>query len=85
MKAPIELISEVSSKGSFCVFVASLAADFQTNSERWENATIDQFLEALASWTKDMEGYYNNLNLAIPKNVDWKTFAEMLMAASVYE
>jgi hypothetical protein len=32
-----------------------------------------------------MEGYYINKNIPIPENVSWKTFADILMGATMYE
>ena len=42
-------------------------------------------LEAIESWTDDMEGYYENTNQPIPQNINWKIFADILMAATMYE
>jgi len=50
-----------------------------------ENDTLDSFLEALAAWTDEMDGYYRNMNEDAPVTLQWKTIADMLMAASIYE
>ena len=42
-------------------------------------------LSAATAWTEDMEGYFNNNNLPVPKNVDWKLFANILLVAKMYE
>jgi len=49
------------------------------------NKTLPEFLEAIVSWTDDMEDYYINNNLPILDNVDWKVFADILLAAKMYE
>jgi len=32
-----------------------------------------------------MDGYYLNMGQPVPKNIDWKLFANILMAAKMYE
>ena len=81
----ISKIDSIESKEDFVSFVELLAQDFNINSKDWENKTIPQFLEAIASWTEDMEGYYINNRLPIPININWKVIAEILMAAKMYE
>ena len=63
----------------------TILADPWRKPKDWENKTIPQFLEAIASWTEDMEGYYINNRLPIPININWKVIAEILMAAKMYE
>jgi hypothetical protein len=41
-------------------------------------------LEGIAIWTEDMDGYYHN-NKPIPENIEWKVFANILIAAKMYE
>jgi hypothetical protein len=62
-----------------------LANDFQENPNHWENVTIDGFLEALSGWLEDADGLYKNLNKTFPEQPTWALFAEMLLAARVYE
>ena len=66
-------------------FIRELATDFRSNPDEWENDTLDSFLEALAAWTDEMDGYYRNMNEDAPVTPQWKTIADMLMSASVYE
>ena len=69
----------------FISFVELLLSDLKMGSNNWENKTLEQYIEAIASWTKDMDGYYQNNNLPIPQNVNWKVFASILIAATMYE
>jgi hypothetical protein len=32
-----------------------------------------------------MEGYYQNNKMPIPENINWKVFANILVAAKMYE
>ncbi|MEY4783262.1 MAG: hypothetical protein RIR41_1197 [Pseudomonadota bacterium] len=66
-------------------FIRELANDFRSNPDDWENDTLDSFLEALAAWTDEMDGYYRNMNEDAPVTPQRKTIADMLMSASVYE
>jgi hypothetical protein len=80
-----EQIQNIRSKEDFIKFIGDLIVDLKTNPNNWENKTLGDYLEALQSWTEDMEGYYINNNLPVPENVSWKIFADMLMAATMYE
>ncbi|REE60837.1 hypothetical protein BX257_3390 [Streptomyces sp. 3212.3] len=51
----------------------------------WENAGLASFLEALAGWIDDADGWYTNSGLEMPPGGDWKFFARALQAATVYE
>lgn len=80
-----EQIQNIRSKEDFIKFIGDLIVDLKTNPNNWENKTLGDYLEALQSWTEDMEGYYINNNLPVPENVSWKIFADMLIAATMYE
>jgi len=76
---------EIRSKEDFIKFVGDLILDLKTNPNTWENKNLDAYLDALQRWTGDMEGYYINNNLPVPENVNWRIFADILMAARMYE
>lgn len=78
-------VNFIKNKADFVRFVKMLADDLKNNPERWSNMTLPVFLEAIAGWVEDMDGYYTNKGLSVPSNVDWKVFAEILSAAKVYE
>jgi hypothetical protein len=78
-------IDSINTKSDFVNFIELLLQDFRNNPHEWENKTIDSFLEAASSWTEDMEWYYHNNKLPLPQNVDWQVFANILMAAKMYE
>lgn len=85
MKELHEQVSEIQTRSDLVAFIEALRRDFQAHPETWENASLDSFLSALASWAEDMDGYYQNKGLEVPKNPIWKTFGEMLAAARIYE
>ncbi|MDR2271488.1 MAG: hypothetical protein LBF27_11350 [Sphingobacterium sp.] len=77
---------KVKDKQSFIKFLDLLRLDFLQHPETWENKTLPDFLEALASYAEDIQGYYDNTDA----NVDagkaaWSTFADIFKGAKVYE
>jgi hypothetical protein len=85
MQKLINAISTINGKEDFIRFVELLISDLRNNPDKWENKDLDSYLGAIASWTEDMDGYYQNNNLSLPENIDWKVFANILMAAKIYE
>ncbi len=75
----------VNSKDDFVMFVEQLVQNLKSKPNDWENKSLESYLLAIANWTEDMEGYYKNNNLPIPENVDWQVFANILIAAKMYE
>ena len=78
-------ISEIKDKDDFVHFVELLVRDLNDNPNEWENQTLSEYLEGIAIWTEDMDGYYHNNNMPTPENIDWKVFANILIAAKMYE
>lgn len=66
-------------------FARHLAQDFQDHSDGWENRNPATYLEALAGWTADIDGFFNNRGETPPTQLSWKTLAQMLLVARVYE
>jgi hypothetical protein len=85
MKDIFNKIETLDTKEDFISFLDLLVQDLRNNPSAWENKSLESYLEAVASWTADMEGYYQNNNLPIPQNVNWKVFANILIAAKMYE
>ena len=88
---PTDPTFAVTTRAEFVAFVrglredlrASLAAEATSPSSPygpahggWENPTLDRFLEALAAYADDA---------AVSEPPTWRTFAEFLAAAKVYE
>jgi hypothetical protein len=63
-----------------------LMDDFDGAGDQWQNQDIYTFLQAMAAWLNDCEGYYRNTGRSI--NVEtpsWQLLADALSAAAVYE
>lgn len=53
-----------------------------------ENNTVESYLDAVASWVEDMDGYYENMGIANEVRLDtmnWRVLADILIAATMYE
>ena len=52
----------------------------------WDNDTAYSYLQAMAAWLHDSEGFYRNIGEQCDSNeASWQLFADMLQAAAVYE
>lgn len=80
-----EKVFAIETKENFLEFMQWLMVDFKERPGEWENNDLASYLDAIASWTEDMDGFFINFNLPVPENVDWKTFAMILLAAKGYE
>ncbi|WP_026998036.1 DUF7660 family protein [Flectobacillus major] len=78
-------INEINSKEDFVNFIELLISNLKNNPEEWTNKTLPEYLESMSSWTEDMEGYYQNNDMPIPEDINWKVFANILIAAKMYE
>lgn len=77
---------KVIDRQTFMEFLEMLRKDFLDTPESWENKTLPDFLEALTSYTEDIQSYYNNMKQDI--NADkpnWQTFADLFKGATIYE
>lgn len=79
-----ELQAQIESKKDFVIFLEHLVADLKQNPADWENDTLDRFLEAMSSWTNDMDGYYKNQGVQ-PPGINWKFIGQLLLASRIYE
>ena len=76
---------QVGSREELVVFIESLVEDFRSNPEKWENGNLERFLEAMAGWVDDMEGYYANTGEDMLELPPWRLLADILQAAKSYE
>ena len=70
----------------FISFLKKFRADYHKNPDRWENKTLDDFLEAMQAYTEDIQGYYDNTKQNINADkFDYKVFSDILEGAAIYE
>ncbi|MGP3772228.1 DUF7660 family protein [Streptomyces sp. SDT5-1] len=75
----------VDSREELAAFVRSLRRSHAEEGSAWENTDLPGFLEALAAWIDDADGWYRNSGRELPADGDWRFFARALQAATVYE
>lgn len=66
-------------------FLSAASRDFVENPEDWENADIPSFLEAMAAWVIDCDGFFRRNGESPPSDDVWATIAKVVAAARVYE
>lgn len=73
-------------KQEFNHFIENFKTDFAENKEKWKIKTIEDYLEAMSRYVKDIDGYYENTNQDIDLGkIDWEVFADILKGSSMYE
>ncbi|WP_055690021.1 DUF7660 family protein [Streptomyces prasinus] len=75
----------VDSREDLAAFVRALRRSHIEEDRSWENADLGSFLEALAAWIDDADGWYHNTGRDLPASGDWSFFARSLRAAITYE
>ncbi len=79
----MEQINYIQNKNDFIQFVRILSLDFKEHNEEWENTSIPEFLEQMASWVEDYsESPANDIVWDKP---DFKMFAKILYMGKIYE
>lgn len=75
-------LKTVNDEATFLAFVNALAMDRRSNAGRWENSSIEEFLESACAWAEDSEfGAKQGLSEASP----WSKFATFLYCGKQYE
>jgi len=81
-----DFAEHIQSKEDCEEFLRRLVQDLEANREQWSNATLEQFLDGLYGFAHDMQGYYRNRGEKVDFNrPTWRIFADLLLAARVYE
>ncbi|MBZ3908191.1 MULTISPECIES: DUF7660 family protein [Streptomyces] len=75
----------VDSREDLVAFFRVLRRSHTEEGHSWENADLRSFLEALAAWIDDADGWYANVARDLPADGDWSFFAQALRAATNYE
>ena len=78
-------VRSITSRDDLVAFIHNLVFDLKTRPDAWGNSQLDSYLEALAAWTEDMDGYFQNRGEPTPSEPSWRLLGEILMAATMYE
>ena len=80
-----EQLKNIETHDDFVMFMQNLLQDWRQHPDQWENATLEAYLEAIAAWVRDMDGYYGSRGELLPKHLTWRKVGEILLAARIYE
>ena len=75
----------IKSKSEFIEFIVNLVTYLEVHPDEHLVISVIPYLNAIAAWTKDMDGYYQNHGEKPPKEPTWRTIGEILVAALYYE
>jgi hypothetical protein len=75
-------MSEIKNKEDFLNSLKELSK----NTDNWENLKTKEFIEALISYSEDIDGYYKNTNQNTDsEKASWKLFSDIIHGATIYE
>lgn len=75
----------IKSREEFIRFVKDLATYLETRPSERSDQNVIPYLQSIAAWTNDMDGYYENRGEKPPAEPSWRTLGEILIAALLYE
>jgi len=82
----VELAKSVRTRADFVKFVGQFVLYSTSHPEEWSNSTLTDFLSGLRGFADEMDGYYRNTEEGLnPDLPSWRLFADMLLAARIYE
>ena len=75
----------IQTREDFVLFVQKLLQDLRQNPDDWENRCTEAYLDAIAAWVEDIEGFFLNQEMSVPQQPDWRLLGQILLAAKYYE
>ncbi|QHC32599.1 DUF7660 family protein [Streptomyces sp. HF10] len=80
-----EEAGRVRDRQSLTDFLSAASRDFVENPEGWENRDIATFLESMAAWISDCDGFFRRKGELPPSDEVWVALAKVIAAARIYE
>jgi hypothetical protein len=81
-----ELSMSVGSREEFVSFLGLLNEDLKARPSKWQNNNLESYLSGMLGFTEDMNDLsVNGLTPTDINQASWKLFAQILLAASIYE
>lgn len=74
----------IETREDFVWFAELLTQNYRKRRGEWENDKLDRYLEAVAGFSSDFDGYVRNTGSNAEEN-PWRLLAAVLLAAKVYE
>lgn len=87
MKIDRQKVSQIKTREDFIEFMNLFVTSIRSGGAI-ENNTVESYLDAMASWVEDMDGYYENMGIINEVHleaINWRVFADILIAATMYE
>lgn len=78
-------VNAIKNKEDFLVFISEFRDTLIKNPDSWTNNDLSSYLEDLSICVEGMEQFYINTKQTVPENIDWKVFADILIAAKMYK
>jgi hypothetical protein len=60
-----ELVNGIGSRSDLIAFIRALRADLDKNPDTWQNASLEDYLEAMQGWIADIKGWERNSGMDI--------------------
>jgi hypothetical protein len=79
MKIGEKRVGDIKTREDFIEFMAVFVKSIKSG-RLIENNTVESYLNAMASWVEDMDGYYENMGIANEVRLDamnWRVLADI--------
>lgn len=80
-----ERVNDIRDRDSLVRLIREISDKIGAHNDEWLNLDLPSFLEAMAAWIEDMDGYYANRGEETPQELTWKNLGEIIAAALIYE
>ena len=80
-----EQVHSIQQRDDLIAFVRALSTGARSQPEQWQNRDLAAYLDALAAWMEDTDGYFLNVGEPVPDQPTWKMIGQGLLAATAYE
>lgn len=78
MDKHIEMLGKIKNRDDFIEFMRLYILKTQ-------DSAVRDYLDSLVAWAEDMDGYYNNIGIEVPTDINWDFVATLLYVGSIYE
>lgn len=78
-------VSEIKHREDLIRLIREICDQVATHADEWPNSDLPAFLEAMAAWIEDMDGYYAGRGEQVPRHLSWKNVGEIIATALIYE
>lgn len=78
MDKHIEMLGKIKNRDDFIEFMRLYILKIH-------DSAVRDYLDSLVAWSEDMDGYYNNIGIEVPTDINWDFVATLLYVGSIYE